>query len=170
MASIQNSLLTLEESGNGWVKVIVRYTVFQHPLEYWSNTIYNEDIRLIGDDPPFNPAAPSGTDITVAIFPSYSIRNPHAPSVVPPIFTFERHRVLHVRSESLNEDPGFTASGLPLRDEIFALITLSPVANIPWFPGPFGPFPPGPFPGPGPFPLPTMPVATAQTNTVTGHW
>ncbi len=169
MATIQNSLLTIEEISATLARVTVRYTVFQHPLEYWANTIYTEDIRLIGDDPPFNPAASSGTDITVAIFPPYSIRNPNAP-IAPPVFTFERQRILLVPLNALNEDPGFTGSGLPLRDEVFALITLTAVANIPWFPNPFPvPFPQSSFPGPFPPPV-TMLVTTAQTNTVTGRW
>lgn len=158
MAAIQNPLLTIEEISDFVARVTVRYTVFQHPLEYWANTIYTEKISLVGDDPPFNPAAPSGTDITVAVFPSYSVRNPHA-SGVPPIFTFERQRVLHVALNSLDEDPGFTASGLPRQDEVFGLIKLYYAANVPW-----------PFLNPGPLPQPPAIAATAQTNTVTGRW
>jgi hypothetical protein len=156
MAAIQNPLLTIEEISDFVARVTVRYTVFQHPLEYWANTIYTEEISLIGDDPPFNPTAPSGTDITVAVFPPYSVRNPNAP-LAPPIFTFERQRVLHVALNTLNEDPGFDGLGRPLRDEVFGLIKLYYAANVPW-------------PFPGPFPPSSAIAATAQTNTVSGRW
>ena len=131
--------------------IIVRYTVFQFPPEFWANTIYEEDIRLIGDDFPFNPSAPSGTDITIAVFPPYSVRNPRA-GIIPPFFSFERQRVLYVAKDALNEDPGFNALGLPLQDEVFALISLRYIANVPF-----------------PFQLGTI-AATAQTNLVTGRW
>jgi len=158
MSTIQNPLLTIEEISDFVARVTVRYTVFQFPLEYWANTIYTEEISLIGDDPPFNPAAPSGTDMTVAVFPSYSVRNPHSPGV-PPIFAFERQRVLHVALNTLNEDPGFDALGRPLWDEVFALITLRYAANVPW-----------PVLNPGPLPQPPAVAATAQSNTITGRW
>jgi hypothetical protein len=150
MPIIQNPLLTIEAiSGTNNARVTVRYTVLQHPLEYFANTLYQEEISLIGDDAPFNPAAPSGTDITVAVFPPYSARNPHAPHI-PPVFAFERQRVLIVAQNALDEDPGFTSSGLPRQDEIFALIKLTFIANVPF-----------------PFQAGTVAV-TAQTNTV--HW
>ena len=47
-------------------RVRITYTVLQHLLAYWANSIYREDIRLIGDDFPFSPADPSGTDVTLA--------------------------------------------------------------------------------------------------------
>ncbi|MCW5200312.1 hypothetical protein VU07_00625 [Desulfobulbus sp. F4] len=149
MPVIQNPLLTIEDiSGTNNVRVTVRYTVVQHPLEYFANTLYQEKISLIGDDAPFNPAVMSGTDITVAVFPPYSMRNPHAPNVPPPIFAFERQRVLIMDKNGLDEDPGFTSSGMRRKDELFALIKLTFIANVPF------PFQPGAV------------AATAQTNTV----
>ena len=148
MPVIQNPLLTIEDiSGTSNARVTVRYTVVQHPLEYFADTLYQEEISLIGDDAPFNPAPPSGTDITVAVFPPLSMRNPRAP-MVPPVFAFERQRVLIVNKNWLDEDPGFTSSGLPRQDEIFALIRLTFIARVPF-----------------PFQAGTV-AATAQTNTV----
>ena len=156
MADIQNASLTIEDvPGNSAIaRVTVRYTVFQFPPEFWANTLYEEDIRLIGDDFPFNPSAPSGTDITIAVFPPLSVRNPHGGILPPPPprFFFDRQRVLYVAKDALNEDPGFNALGLPLQDEVFALISLRYIANVPF-----------------PFQLGTI-AATAQTNLVTGRW
>lgn len=152
MSVIRNPLLTIEDVSDSLVRVIVRYTVVQFPLEFWANTLYGEDIRLIGDDYPFNPAEPSGTDITVAVFPPYTVGNPHVHHAPPPLFSFERERVLLVGKDALNEDPGFTSLGLPKQDEVFGLITLRYLANVPF-----------------PFSLGTV-AATGKTNTVTGRW
>lgn len=150
MATIVNPRLTVEDvPSSSLMKVTVTYTVEQFPLEYWANTIYEEDIRLIGDDYPFNPAPPSGTDITVAVFPPVSAWNPKA-GTLPPYFSFERKRVLYVAKSVLNEDPGFMF-GMKIQDEVFALINLRYVANVP-------------------FPFTIGAVVSAQTNTVTGKW
>jgi hypothetical protein len=160
MAAIHNPLLTVETLPNGLARVTVRYTIMQFPPDYWMNRVYIEDIRLIGDDHPFNPAPPGGTDVTVAVFPPYTVRNPHA-GMAPPVFSFERQRVLLVPQGALNEDPGFTMSGMPLQDEVFALITLTYADAGPWGP---------PFPGPWGPPSAWRMTVTAQTNTVTGRW
>lgn len=149
MAIIKNQKLSIVDVSATLAKVTVTYTVVQFPLEYWANTIYEEDIRLIGDDYPFNPAPPSGTDITVAVFAPVSARNPKA-GTIPPQFSFERTRVLYVAKNVLNEDPGFI-HGMKVQDEVFALISLRYVANVP-------------------FPFTVGAKVTAQTNTVTGKW
>jgi hypothetical protein len=156
MASILNPTFTIEEHTESTVKARVKYTVAQFPPEYWAGTVYYEEIHLVGDDPPFNPAEPSGTDIIVAAFTPQYISN--HPIVAPPRFYFERERVLIVAKDALNEDPGFTSLGLPKPDEIFARITLKYAANVPF---PFATMPP--YSGP-------VTAATAQTNTVVGTW
>jgi hypothetical protein len=160
MSVIHNASLTIEDVSPFTVRVRVKYLVAQFPPEYWAGTVYYEEIHLIGDDAPFNPAAPSGTDIVVAAFTPQYISN--YPIVVPPRFYFERERVLIVAKNALNEDPGFTALGFPKPDEIFARITLKYVANVPF-----------PLAAAAMSPFPTTPptvAATAQTNTVTGTW
>jgi len=156
MASILNQTLTIEEHSASTVKVTVKYTVAQFPPEYWAGTVYYEEIHLIGDDAPFNPAAPSGTDIVVTAFPPMYIVNPY--TGIPPRFYFERERVMIVGKCNLDEDPGFTAYGLPKPDEIFARITLKYAANVPF---PFSTLPPSSGP---------VTAAAAQTNTVSGSW
>lgn len=156
MASILNPTLVIEEHTASTVKARVKYTIAQFPPEYWAGTVYYEEIHLIGDDPPFNPAQPSVPDIIVASFsPQYIVNHP---IVVPPRFYFERERVMIVAKDALNEDPGFTALGIPEPDEIFARITLKYSANVPY---PFVTLPPSSWP---------VTAATAQTNTVSGTW
>lgn len=158
MSSILNPILAIEEHSPTTVKVRVKYTVAQFPPEYWAGTVYLEEIALIGDDKPFNPALPSGTDVVVAVYPSLYISN--HPIVVPPRFYFERERVLIVAKSALNEDPGFTSLGFKVPDEIFARITLKYAANVPF---PFATMPSIPTLGP-------VTAASAQTNTVQGSW
>lgn len=154
MSRILNPILTIEDHSPTTVKVRVKYTVGQFPPEYFAGTVYLEEIQLIGDDAPHNPATPSGSDIVVAVYPSLYFSN--HPIVIPPRFYFERERVLIVAKSALNEDPGFTALGLKAPDEIFARITLKYVANVPL---PIAALPP-PYPD----------AAAAQTNTVQGTW
>lgn len=156
MASILNATLTIEEHTESTVKARVKYTVAQFPPEYWAGTVYYEEIHLVGDDAPFNPATPSGTDIVVTAFPPLYVVNPY--TGVPPRFYFERERVMIVGKCSLDEDPGFTIYGLPKPDEIFARITLKYAANVPF---PFAALPPSSGP---------VTAAAAQTNTVSGSW
>lgn len=158
MSSIFNPVLTIEAHSPTTVKARVKYSVAQFPPEYWSGTVYLEEIQLIGDDAPHNPATPSGTDIVVAVYPSLYISN--HPIVVPPRFYFERERVLIVAKSALDEDPGFMALGFPRPDEVFARITLKYAANVPF---PFATMPSYPTSGP-------VTAATAQSNTVTGTW
>ncbi|MGR0482368.1 MAG: hypothetical protein ACTFAK_16265 [Candidatus Electronema sp. VV] len=156
MASILNPTLTIEEHTESTVKARVKYMVAQFPPEYWAGTVYYEEIHLIGDDQPFNPAEPSGSDIVVAAFTPQYIVNPY--TGIPPRFYFERERVLIIGRCALDEDPGFTMHGLPKPDEIFARITLKYAANVPY---PIATLPPSSWP---------VTAATAQSNTVTGSW
>ncbi len=156
MARILNPTLIIEEHSESTVRARVKYTVAQFPPEYWAGTVYYEEIHLIGDDHPFNPAEPSGTDIVVASFTPQYVSN--HPIVMPPRFYFERERVLIVGKCALDEDPGFTIHGFPKPDQIFARITLKYAANVPF---PFATLPPTSQP---------ITAATAQTSSVTGSW
>ncbi|WP_417910475.1 hypothetical protein [Candidatus Electronema sp. PJ] len=152
MATIVNPTLTVEDFSTDTVKVTIKYTLFQHPLEYWARTVYREEICLIGDDAPHNPAPPDfSSDIIVHVFPYYTVVNPYMDRFPPPIFVFDRVRVRIVAKAAMNEDPGFTNLGLPKPDEVFGLILLRTVAN--------------------PVEWPPIPKETsAQTNTVHGIW
>jgi len=156
MAAIQEPVLIVEPHTNLTVRVTVKYTIFQFPLEYWAKTMYQEEIRLFGDDNVYDdhPLAleVSIPDEVIDVFPTIRpISNPNQP--LPPVFTFTRTRVKIVAKEAMNEDKGLLESFPPIRlqDEVYALITLRTVANPVTWP-----------------PIPQ--VVTARTNTVTGIW
>ncbi|WP_417914374.1 hypothetical protein [Candidatus Electronema sp. JM] len=156
MAAIKNPTLIVEPHSGLTVKVTVKYTLFQFPLEYWAKTLYQEDISLFGDDNLYedNPMFVEVIipDEVIDVFPTVRpISNPHQP--LPPVFQFERTRVKIVSKEAMNEDPGLLKSNPPirLRDEVYAIITLRTVANPVTWP-----------------PIPQ--VVRARTNTVTGIW
>ena len=156
MAEIKNPRLIVEPHNSLTVKVTVKYTLVQFPLEYWARTLYQEEISLFGDDTQHDDdplilevVLP---DEVLDVFPTVRpVANPH--QSVPPLFHFERTRVKIVAKEAMNEDKGWLESfpPIPLRDEVYALITLRTVANPVIWP-----------------PIPQL--VRARTNTVTGIW
>ncbi|MDZ8083497.1 MAG: hypothetical protein RMX35_31080 [Nostoc sp. DcaGUA01] len=123
MSYIINSKLSIEYINETQVKVLVTYNLAEEAL---SPRKYKEEISLIGDDPGTN------NDKKIFIFPIKTFQSkagklkndPFEPDIIPG--NNPRSSIPYVIDKSLlNEDPGLSANGQGLKDEIKAQILLT---------------------------------------------
>jgi hypothetical protein len=137
MATISNPTLKVEGVNATTVKLTVKYRLTPTPVEKLAGTVFSEKIQVIGDDPGVL------TDLVITTFPGDNFVVSNATTFV------DRERTRSVLKSTMNEDPGFAATGAHSVDETFAKITLAYAANAPI--------------------PPTIP-APIPTNQVTGAW
>lgn len=121
MATISNATLDIENVDDTTVKVTVTYDLVPNQTEKLANTVFQEDIALMGDD--------SGTRTPVFTFANGPIPAQYA--VSSSTGTVSRSRDHKISKSTLNEDPDFLKDGSENLDEILAQITISYAANAP---------------------------------------
>jgi hypothetical protein len=124
MATISNEKLDIVNVDDATVKVTVSYDLTPDQTEKLAETVFQEEIVLVGDD--------SGTLTPVFTFADGA--KPAQYKVTSSTNTINRSRDHKIPKSTLNEDPGFLKDGAEDPDEIKAQITISYAANAPTTP------------------------------------
>ncbi len=121
MATIANQTLTIDNVDDTTVLVTVNYELTRGPTEKTAAAVFNEDMRLMGDD--------NGTLTELFAFASGPKHAQFALNSTTG--TVLRSRSHNLAKSVLNEHPAFLPDGSENLDEIKAKITLSYAANAP---------------------------------------
>lgn len=121
MATISDATLDIENVDDTTVKVTVSYTLKPDQTEKLAGTVFQEKIRLLGNDP----------GVQTEVFAFADGAKPAQFAVNSSTITVSRSRDHQISKSTLNEDPGFLANGAQDPDEILAEITISYAANAP---------------------------------------
>ena len=124
MATITVPVLTITNVNATTVSLRVTYTLTPSNIERLAGTVFQDAIKVIGDDAPFGTFG--GTDLTVADMSTGAF----AVGAAPPL-SYPRTVTVNRLKTSLNEDPTFLANGAEQVDEMFARVTIAYAANPP---------------------------------------